>query len=278
MAESKYQEADIYGKVLDEMLGTKWVARKHFWKARTDSSNTWAKEEAKKDAENVLNGALFIAEEQTAGKGRRGRVWTSPAGENVYMTLLLYGPGIQPDKASQLTLVMGLSVAQAAAEVTGKSAGIKWPNDVVFSGKKICGILTEMQIKEGKPEYIVIGVGINVNQKAFPEELSDKATSLLLETGREADRRIVVARTMDCFERNYELFLENQDLSLLKKEYEKLLLNMDREVRILEKQGESRGIARGITGQGELLIENPDGSMRKVFSGEVSVRGLYSYV
>lgn len=278
MAKREEQTEAVYRAELESILDTKWMARTSFWAEKTDSTNKWAKESAKKNGGTELNGALFLAGEQTAGKGRLGRVWTSPAGKNVYMTLLLQRPEIAIENASRLTLVMGLSVAQAAKRITGKSVGIKWPNDVVMSGKKICGILTEMQITDQMPESIIVGVGINVNQEEFPEELCDKATSLALEKEENIDRMEVIAGTMKCFEENYELFLKTQDLSLLKEAYESLLLNKDQPVRILEKGGESRGTARGITNEGELLVEDECGAVRKVFSGEVSVRGLYSYV
>ncbi len=249
-----------------------------FWKASVDSTLTWAKEEAKKSAGKELDGALFVADEQTAGKGRLGRVWTSVPGKNIYMTLLLMQPEVRVENASSLTLVMGLSVAEAIEEMTGITAGIKWPNDIVLSGKKICGILTEMQIKKQKPEIIMIGVGINVNQKEFQEELKDKATSVFLETGRVLSREKLVEKVTECFWKNYEIFLKTQDLSLLKEDYEKRLLNKNQQVRILEKGTETIGTARGITHMGELLVEDLQGEVRKVFSGEVSVRGLYSYV
>lgn len=221
---------------------------------------------------------LFLAERQNGGKGRFGRVWDSPPGQNVYMSLFLWRPGIDPLSASRLTLVIGLSVAQAVMEVTGKPAGIKWPNDVVMNGKKICGILTEMQMEGEAAAFIILGVGINVNRKEFPQEIRDKATSLLLENGGPVSREEIAARTMERFEENYEKFLKTQDLSLLRQDYESLLLNKDRQVRILEKDRETRGIARGITETGELLVEDPQGHIRQVLSGEVSVRGLYSYV
>lgn len=209
---------------------------KVFWAEKIDSTNTWAKEQAKKNGGTELNGALFLAEEQTAGRGRFKRVWTSLAGQNIYMTLLLWKPEIALENISQLTLVMGLSVAQAAGMITGKKAGIKWPNDVVMAGKKICGILTEMQIKDMAPEFVIIGVGVNINQREFPEEICDKATSLSLESGNVLDRVQVTAEIMKCFEENYELFLKTQDLSLLKESYEELLLNKNQQVRILEKE------------------------------------------
>lgn len=265
-------------KELEKQLQTRWMGKKVFYRKETESTITWAKEAAKAGSREELDGALFLAEAQTGGKGRMGRVWTSPPGQNIYMNLLLMEPEISPMNAASLTLVMGLSVAQASTEVTGKKAGIKWPNDVVMSGKKICGILTEMQIFGNMPKYITIGVGINVNQKEFPEELQDKATSLMLETGEILVREEVAAKTLEYFEKNYEKFLETQDLSRLKAEYEALLLNQNQPVRLIEKGVESRGIARGITEKGELLVEFETGEIRKVLSGEVSVRGLYSYV
>ena len=262
-------------KELEKQLQTRWMGKKVFYREETESTITWAKEAAKTGSREELDGALFLAEAQTGGKGRIGRVWNSPPGQNIYMNLLLMEPEIAPMNAASLTLVMGLSVAQAVTEVTGKKAGIKWPNDVVMSGKKICGILTEMQISGNMPKYITIGVGINVNQKEFPEELQDKATSLMLETGEILAREEVAAKTLEYFEKNYEKFLKTQDLSLLKTEYEALLLNRNQPVRLIEKGTESRGIARGITENGELLVEFETGEIRRVLSGEVSVRGLY---
>lgn len=267
---------------LQECLRTEKFARQVLWRQEIDSTNNWAKEYAGSriwmEKGTDPDGTLFVAEKQTAGKGRQGRVWTSPPGENIYMSLLLWKPEIRALSASQLTLVMGLSVAQGMEALTGRKAGIKWPNDVVFSGKKICGILTEMRVQEGKPEYIVIGAGINVNQTEFPPELQDKAASVFLETGKKADRTLGIARVMECFEKNYRKFLRTEDLSLLKEDYESLLLNKDWQVRIIEKKGQWQGIARGINDQGELLVEDSYGNLKEILSGEVSVRGLYSYV
>lgn len=265
-------------KKLEEQLQTRWMGKKLFYREQTESTITWSKETARNGCKKDLDGAVFLAEAQTGGMGRIGRVWNSPPRENIYMNLLLMEPEIAPPNAASLTLVMGLSVAQAVIEITGKPVGIKWPNDVVMSGKKICGILTEMQVSGAMPKYITIGVGINVNQTEFPEELQDKATSLMLERGQILKREEVAAKTLEYFEKNYERFLQTQDLSLLKPEYEALLLNQNQPVRLIEKGMESRGIARGITEKGELLVEFETGEVKKILSGEVSVRGLYSYV
>ena len=265
-----------------ECLRTERIAPQVLWKEEIDSTNNWAREYAGSrcwtEEGTDPDGTLFVAEKQTGGKGRQGRIWTSPPGENIYMSLLLWKPEIKTVSASQLTLVMGLSVAQGIEALTGRKAGIKWPNDVVYSGKKICGILTEMRIQEGKPEHIVIGVGINVNQTEFSPELQDKATSVFLETEKKADRISGIARVMEYFEKNYRKFLRTEDLSLIKENYESLLLNKDRQVRIIEKTGQWQGIARGINNRGELLVEDSRGYMHEIMSGEVSVRGLYSYV
>lgn len=269
------QVPDVMGAAeLESLLSTKWVGKNVQFKSSLDSTNLWAKQLAEAGAEA---GTLAVAETQTRGRGRRGRAWTSPEGKNIYMTLVLR-PEIQPQDAPMLTLVMGLSAAQAAARVTGLSAGIKWPNDVVLEKKKICGILTEMSVQAEYVDYVVIGVGINVNQEHFPEELEDKATSLRIQAGKKFRRAEIAAAVLEEFEKNYETFLKTCDLSGLQEAYGRHLLNRDQEVRILEKEGEWRGTARGINRSGELLVELPDGKIRTVFAGEVSVRGLYSYV
>ena len=281
MSKEKDEEYFPAGQ-FQECLRTERIARQVLWKEEIDSTNNWAREYAGSrcwmDKGTDPDGTLFVAEKQTVGKGRQGRIWTSPPGENIYMSILLWKPEIKTVSASRLTLVMGLSVAQGIEMLTGRKAGIKWPNDVVYSGKKICGILTEMKIQKGKPEHIVVGVGINVNQTEFSTELQDKATSVFLETGKKADRIAGIARVMECFEKNYRKFLRTEDLSLMKEEYESLLLNKDRQVRIIEKTGQWQGTARGINDRGELLVEDSRGYLREIMSGEVSVRGLYTYV
>ena len=162
-----------------------------------------------------------------------------------------------------------------AVKSLGFDVSIKWPNDVVVSHKKICGILTEMGVRDGKIDYAVIGVGINVNIKEFPEEMVDKATSLYLESGKEFDRSQIPGLVMEAFEEYYEKFAATCDLSGLKEEYESILANYNQPVRVLAKEP-YEGVARGITDGGELLVEKTDGTIVAVSAGEVSVRGLYS--
>ena len=263
----------IYNETtIADQIHTKWAGKTVHFARETDSTNLWIKRLAK---EGAPEGTLALAEFQSAGRGRLGRSWEVPEGTSVMMSILLR-PKFEPQYAPTLTLVMGMAVAKAVKNL-GFDVSIKWPNDVVVSHKKICGILTEMGVRDGKIDYAVIGVGINVNIREFPEEMADKATSLYLESGREFDRSQIPGLVMEAFEKYYEKFAATCDLSGLKEEYESILANYNQPVRVLAKEP-YEGVARGITDGGELLVEKTDGTIVAVSAGEVSVRGLYSYV
>lgn len=263
-----YNQESILKKIT-----TKWAGKTVHFAPETDSTNEWAK---RLSQDGAPHGTLAVAEFQSAGKGRLGRSWQAPVGSSVMMSLLLK-PEFEPQYASMLTVVMGLSVAQAVKNLKTE-ASIKWPNDVVVSRKKICGILTEMRLDGMKIRDVVIGVGINVNLREVPEELKDKATSLYLETGKKYDRVQVLSLVMDKFEKNYDKFIQTCDLSGLIDEYNELLANRNQPVRILDKLNPWEGTALGINEQGELLVRDEKGEIRVVRAGEVSVRGLYTYV
>ena len=263
----------IYNETtIADQIHTKWAGKTVHFARETDSTNLWIKRLAK---EGASEGTLALAEFQSAGRGRLGRSWEVPEGTSVMMSILLR-PKFEPQYAPTLTLVMGMAVAKAVKSL-GFDVSIKWPNDVVVSHKKICGILTEMGVRDGKIDYAVIGVGINVNIKEFPEEMADKATSLYLESGKEFDRSQIPGLVMEAFEEYYEKFAATCDLSGLKEEYESILANYNQPVRVLAKEP-YEGVARGITDGGELLVEKTNGTIVAVSAGEVSVRGLYSYV
>ena len=263
----------IYNETtIADQIHTKWAGKTVHFARETDSTNLWIKRLAK---EGASEGTLALAEFQSAGRGRLGRSWEVPEGTSVMMSILLR-PKFEPQYAPTLTLVMGMAVAKAVKNL-GFDVSIKWPNDVVVSHKKICGILTEMGVRDGKIDYAVIGVGINVNIKECPEEMADKATSLYLESGKEFDRSQIPGLVMEAFEEYYEKFAATCDLSGLKEEYESILANYNQPVRVLAKEP-YEGVARGITDGGELLVEKTDGTIVAVSAGEVSVRGLYSYV
>ena len=277
ISEKELREGVATGSVYNEttiadQIHTKWAGKTVHFAREMDSTNLWIKRLAK---EGAPEGTLALAEFQSAGRGRLGRSWEVPEGTSVMMSILLR-PKFEPQYAPTLTLVMGMAVAKAVKNL-GFDVSIKWPNDVVVSHKKICGILTEMGVRDGKIDYAVIGVGINVNIKEFPEEMADKATSLYLEAGREFDRSQIPGLVMEAFEKYYEKFAATCDLSGLKDEYESILANYNQPVRVLAKEP-YEGVARGITDGGELLVEKTDGTIVAVSAGEVSVRGLYSYV
>lgn len=238
-----------------------------------DSTNAEAR---RLSVEGAESGLVVTAKKQTAGKGRRGRSWESPADENLYFSILLR-PSLEPEKAPMLTLVMAYSVAKSLQKEDIQVL-IKWPNDLVCSGKKVCGILTEMNLSGAQVEDVIVGVGLNVNTMKFPDELEDKATSLRKETLRELECGELLQLILKEFDKQYQRFLENQNLEFLQEDYNAMLINRGREVMVLEPGKEYLAKALGINKFGELLVQKEDGSTEAVFAGEVSVRGIYGYV
>lgn len=259
---------------IKSLLHTDWVAKEVLYFDTIDSTNTKAQELAEK---GYPSGTLVVADKQESGKGRRGRSWVSPSGTGIFMTLMIK-PDINPNNASMLTLVAALAVAKAITSVTGEEAMIKWPNDIVVNGKKVCGILTEMNAQFDYINHIVVGIGINVNNESFPEEISQMASSLMIEAGgKRFHRAQIIAETMSYFEQYYDTFLKTQDLSALVREYDELLVNRNKSVRVLDPKEPFDGKAMGITPKGELIVDTWE-SRKLVSSGEVSVRGIYGYV
>lgn len=259
---------------IKSLMHTEWVAKEVLYFDTIDSTNTKAQELAEK---GYPSGTLVVADKQESGKGRRGRSWVSPSGTGIFMTLMIK-PDINPNNASMLTLVAALAVAKAITSVTGEEALIKWPNDIVVNGKKVCGILTEMNAQFDYINHIVVGIGINVHNESFPEEISQMASSLLIEAGgKRFHRAQIIAETMSYFEQYYDIFLKTQDLSALVREYDELLVNRNKSVRVLDPKEPFDGKAMGITPKGELIVDTWE-SRKLVSSGEVSVRGIYGYV
>lgn len=268
-------KAEVYGEnELRSRIHTSWAgAQVHFYRT-TSSTNLLAKQAGEEDAPH---GALFVADAQTAGRGRRGRSWQSPPGANIYFTILLR-PQFAPEQASMLTLVMAHSVAAAIHRLTGLEAGIKWPNDVLLDGKKVCGILTEMSVEREYIHYVVCGVGINVAPQEFPEDIREHATSVEMIYGKTISKGELLQYVMEELERDYDAFVAAGNLAPLQESYNSRLVNRCRRVRVMDPKGEWEGTARGINERGELLVENDEGSVTAVYAGEVSVRGIYGYV
>lgn len=255
---------------------TKWVAKTGYHYEVLDSTNKKAKELAEA---GCPHGTLVTADAQEAGVGRRGRSWSSEQGQGIYMSLVLR-PNLPTNKASMLTLVSAMAVSKAIYEMI-KDCGvypfIKWPNDIVLRGKKVCGILTEMSTKKGEIDYVVVGIGVNVHNREFLPEISQMATSIEMEIGHGVARERIVELIWMQFEKYYDIFMGTYDMSLLQEEYQQMSANKGRRVTVLDPAGEFEGTARGITTNGELIVDTTEGQ-RLVSSGEVSVRGIYGYV
>ena len=227
--------------------------------------------------EGAPHGTLVTADVQEAGVGRRGRSWSSEKDAGIYMSMVLR-PEIDTNHASMLTLVAAMAVQKAMEQMCETEVPmIKWPNDIVLNKKKVCGILTELFLVGADIDFVIVGIGINVNNKAFPEEISETASSLFLELGREIDRELLITKVWDNFKLYYEQFLKTKDISLFQEEYEKVLVNKEENVRVLDPLDEYTGVAKGVTSTGELIVDT-EGERTLVSGGEVSVRGIYGYV
>lgn len=248
-----------------------------------DSTN----DEAVRLAETgAKEGTLIISKEQTKGHGRLGRTWHSPSGENIYMTLILR-PEIPPEKVSMITLLMGLGVSRGIDRIIKEEwdceylqTRIKWPNDLLINGKKVCGILTGMKQDFIGKNFVYVGVGINLTEMEYPEEIRSKATSLesaLKAVGckkvtiNEDIRRGLIKAITQEFKGLYREFLKEQKLEFIKSEYNNKLINLNEMVRVNDPHEPYEGICSGITNHGELMVETGE-YLKLVMSGEVSVR------
>ena len=251
----------------------------HPWQTRmvvlesVDSTNNYAKNLA---ASGAPEGTCVIAGRQTAGRGRRGRSFVSQEG-GLYLSCILR-PGVSPQQLMHLTALSAVAVCDAIGEVTGLQAQIKWPNDPVINGKKVCGILTELSLvaESNEAESVVVGIGINCNQPAFPPELSEIATSVLEQTGKPVDRSALAAALARSLERMEREFLCRKAAWL--ERFAARCVTVGKDVVILRGETQTPARATGVGPDAQLLVEYPDGTAGSVSSGEVSVRGMYGYV
>lgn len=239
-----------------------------------DSTNTYAKQLARQGAPH---GTVVLADHQTCGRGRLGRNFSSPTGMGVYCSVILR-PACPPQALLHLTAMMAEAARRAIVETTGLSPMIKWVNDLILDGKKVCGILTELEATPQKTDFAVVGVGINCCQTGedFPPELREMATSLSQAAGRPVEPAAVAAELIR------QITLASEDLLTNAKPwmdaYRSRCITLHREVQIINSETVRRGYAEDMDESGALLIRFPDGSRESVSSGEVSVRGLYGYL
>lgn len=263
--EAMYNQAEIINDMQTKIMGQ----NVYFYQS-IDTTNNRARELA---YEGATEGTLVVAEQQTAGRGRRGRAWESAADSGIWMSLVLR-PEIMPTQASVLTLLCGLAVAEALEEKTELSMQIKWPNDILINGKKVAGILTEMDCEMTQVHFVIPGIGINVNTKAFPPELTEIATSLYLESGKSFSRSRLVQAIMQKIEWHYMEFLRTKSFATLLSAYRARCVTLGKEVEV---KGQNPFLAKAldVTEGGELLVRHlSDGKEEIVYSGEVSIRGV----
>ena len=246
------------------LAGTMFAGQvRHYF--RTGSTNVLALDAG---AAGASEGATFLAEEQTAGRGRGGHVWHSARADGIYCSVLLR-PQLPPTQVLLLSLAAGLAVRSAIVEVTGLEADLKWPNDLMLANKKFCGILTEMHSEATRVRHVVVGVGVNVNQKAFPEEIREQATSLYLESRILGSRVELVGALLKSLDREYRALMSEPEAreSILHRFQEHSSWTNDCAVRI-EDDESFAGITAGLDGQGFLQVRTPQG-LRTVVSGTV---------
>ncbi|HXJ33736.1 MAG TPA: biotin--[acetyl-CoA-carboxylase] ligase [Candidatus Eisenbacteria bacterium] len=242
------------------------------WHGEIDSTQRAARDLARAGA---AEGTTVVAEAQTAGRGRLGRSWHSPPGVNVYCSLVLR-PALAPGVVPQLGLVLGLAVAVAVREATGLAPMLKWPNDVLVGGRKIVGILTEMEAELERVHFVVAGIGVNVNAPAdaFPDDLRDKVTSLAIATGRPVDRVAFMARLLATLETYYRRFADG-GFGPLRPEWEGLSALTGRTVVVRAPEGDLGGRVEGLDDDGALRLVDAEGTARRVVAGEVTIRDGY---
>jgi BirA family biotin operon repressor/biotin-[acetyl-CoA-carboxylase] ligase len=214
-------------------------------------------------------GAVVVAEEQTAGRGRAGRAWHSERGTGIYVTILLR-PKLAPVQAPLLTMMAGISARSAVAAVTGLQVDLKWPNDLMIAGKKLGGILTEMHAEPTAVKFVIVGMGLNVNQEKFPAELAGAATSLRAETGRNYSRLEILVRLLREFESDYNRLLREGVGSVVKRFEEVSSYARGKKVRVETGTETFTGMTAGLTAEGLLRVERAAGEILTVIAGDVT--------
>jgi BirA family biotin operon repressor/biotin-[acetyl-CoA-carboxylase] ligase len=215
-------------------------------------------------------GTCILAREQKAGRGRQGRTWASPPGEGLYLSVILR-PAIRAAQSPVLTLAAAVAVAETLKLNFEVTADIKWPNDVMASGRKICGILVESAIEGDRLQYAVMGIGVNVAQREFPDEISAVATSLAIETGRSLAQDEVLNPLLERLSIWYEIAM-TQPSKVLARWEELSSYARGCAVRVESSDWSIEGVTRGLASTGALRVELANGEIREVFSGEVSLR------
>jgi BirA family biotin operon repressor/biotin-[acetyl-CoA-carboxylase] ligase len=246
-------------------LGDDAIGRNIVHYFRTESTND---EALKLAAAGTEHGTVVVAEEQTAGRGRLGRVWFSEKSSGIYTSVILRPP-LSPAAAPVLTLMAGVAAQQAVSSSTGLAVDIRWPNDLLVNGKKVCGILTEMSAELDRLHAVVLGIGINVNHSQIPAELKLIATSLRLEANRTISRSNLFVALLRELERHYRLLLKDGNKAITERWAAVSSFARGKRVRVVTPAGETLATTAGLDPSGALRIRHDDGREELLVAGEV---------
>ena len=252
-----------------EGLGTLRLGQKEIvYLHQADSTNTRAKELAMKGAPE---GTLVLAETQTMGRGRKGRAWHSPQGSGIYASLILR-PALPPGEAPMITLVTAVAVCEAILKTTELTPTIKWPNDILINGKKIAGILTELTMEMDAVDFIIVGVGLNVNagKDAFSEGLAHIATSMVIETGAQFNRASLLREYLRQMECHYDEFMSTGFAPIVRR-WKELSDIIGRQVAVNMIRKSHMGVVVDVDNQGMLILEDKDGRLHRIISGDITI-------
>ncbi|MGI6065063.1 MAG: biotin--[acetyl-CoA-carboxylase] ligase [Bacillota bacterium] len=257
----------LYPAEVREFLSTRILGGEIFYLPSVSSTNREAREKAENGAQD---GAVVLAESQTAGRGRLGREWYSPAQTGLWMSVILR-PKIVPADAPKLTLITATAVAEAIIMETGLNPGIKWPNDILLNRKKVCGILTEMKADMDRVHYVVVGMGLNISQEIFPEDIREIATSLTLEAEKKFNRAKIAGAVLNSLEKYYFKWI-NDGFSAIRNEWKRHSVNLGQKVTVNTLGEVVEGIAEDIDENGLLVVRKIGGSIKKITAGDVTLR------
>ena len=255
-----------YPEEVKDSLQTKFLGQSIQYFSSVESTQVKAHALAK---EGAPEGTVVIADHQSGGKGRLGRTWHSPEGTGIWMSILLR-PKLELHRCPQLTLLAAVASVEAIRELTDLPVMIKWPNDILLHGKKICGILTELNAEADCINYLIMGIGMNVNTPSFPGELQDIATSLAIEKKQNVTRVPLIRRLLEKLEELYVLYLED-GFGPIKSRWESYALSIGKQVTIRRMHSTMSGLALGIDDQGVLLVQDENGQVEKVYSADIEI-------
>lgn len=262
---------DIYDKsAIISQLNTKLLGKNLIFLNEIDSTNNELKRLSAAGAEE---GTVVVAERQLTGRGRRGRDWRSEDGKGICMSVLLK-PDIAPEEVQAITLAASGAVCKAIDPYTRSKPGIKWPNDILLNGKKVCGILTELMAEPDRVNSIILGIGINVygKQEEFPEDIRGIATSLSEHSDLEISRSRIAAKVLEEIEDLYLDFLEKRRTAKFLNIWRSFSITLGCDIYIYQGDRKWSGKALDVLDNGHLLVETPDGVRQAISSGEISIR------